>query len=307
MSGELLGIIITIVFGLPSIIALINHRKEKTIRYWHVETESIFSEKINEVSNLKVFYHDVQINENIIILKTVIENNGKKDIDKSIVYEPFTIDFEKSIELLEVEVMNSPCKVNAIKKQNSIICNWDLLKKKEFIILKIILKNTEKEKNLKSCELLNKYSNVHFRITDLSEPKKINYTNSISNKIDYSVFAMPLMLFILSIFMIIISIVQKPYIIKYCDEVSSENYYSLQANDESSLILKYKDEKKLVSLDEYNKREQIPQIKLFHTNSNLIILLLYFLVLLCSILSFIANIASIKRDKKIRYFFKQCK
>jgi hypothetical protein len=134
----ILGIVATIIIGLlPLFISL----KDRTIRYWQVETESVFSRKIKEIDELKVLYQEKEIDDDMVILKTVVENNGRKDIDKQIVYEPMTIEFKDPIELLEVEVLQAPNGVLATKNNNSVICNWDLLKRKEFIVLKLLLKN----------------------------------------------------------------------------------------------------------------------------------------------------------------------
>ena len=81
MVGTLLsgiGIIVTIC----SIILTFFTISNKKIRYWQVEAESIFSNRIKEIKHLKILYNDEEISDNVIILKTIIENNGKKDIDK---------------------------------------------------------------------------------------------------------------------------------------------------------------------------------------------------------------------------------
>ena len=176
--------LISIVVGIFGIITAIIKIKEKKIRYWQVETESIFSSKIKEIEKIKILYENQEISNNVIILKTVIENNGKKDIDKSIVHSPLSISFNDGIQLIEAEILDSPIGVDILKKDNSIICNWNLFKKREFIVIKILLKITdEKLITIKSDELLKKYTNLSCRITDVDKIKKINYTNGITKKL----------------------------------------------------------------------------------------------------------------------------
>ena len=148
------GIIVTVFSIIVTLLTLSN----KKIRYWQVETESIFSNKIKDVKDLKIFYKNEELSDNVIILKTVIENNGKKDIDKSIVYAPMKISFKESIKLLDVELLDSPDGIFVSKEENSIICNWNLLKKNEYFILKILIKIEDEEiKSIKSDELLQSY------------------------------------------------------------------------------------------------------------------------------------------------------
>lgn len=295
------GIIITVIIGiLPFIINL----NEKTIRYWHVETESIFSDKIKEIKQLKVSYKDKEINDKIIILKTVIENNGKKDIDKSIVHEPMKINFSKAIELLEVEKIQAPGNVVIEKEDNSIICKWDLLKKKEFIILKVLLKNKDDVK-MSSDNLLNKYCNLSYRITDLSKSKKINYTKSISEKIDFKFLILPIIYFIISIVGIFSIKFSTPYSIKYQDVYFNGSAYTIQVKDNNNIILKSGKEKISLTLDEYNNKEIRTKLKPVISVGVRILLILYYSILSLSLILLIIFIFILKRDKKIHMFFEK--
>ena len=49
------------------------------------------------------------------------------------------ISFNESIELIDAEIIDSPGGIILSKDKNSIILRWDLLKKKEFVIIKILL------------------------------------------------------------------------------------------------------------------------------------------------------------------------
>ena len=189
-------------------------------------------------------YQEKEIDDDMVILKTVIENNGRKDIDKQIVYEPMTIEFKDPIELLEVEVLQAPNEILATKNNNSVVCNWDLLKRKEFIVLKLLLRNKKNEVQLKSNELLNKYSYIHFRITDLLKAKKINYTKSVSRKVNYTELIQPSLFLVLSLFIILHSLFMKPFSIRYQDTYFEGKYYSMTGGENDNIILKCDKEKK---------------------------------------------------------------
>lgn len=297
----IVGILITIIIGLLPIFFSNN---EKTIRYWHVETESIFFDKIKEINQLKIFYKDKEINDKIIILKTVIENNGKKDIDKSIVHEPMKINFDDSIELLEVEKIQAPGNVEVQKEDNSIICNWDLLKKREFIILKVLLRKKNKEK-IKSDDLLKKHCKLSFRITDLSKPKRINYTNSISKKIDYKSMIIPIIYLVISIFGIFSTKFSTSYSIRYQDNFFDGKNYSIQAKDENNIILKSGRENLVMSVNEYNNRGVNSQLELIKSAESLVLLVLFFILFFLSLVMLVSWIYRINRDKKIHMFFEK--
>lgn len=298
----ILGIIATIIIG---IIPLLISLKEKTIRYWHVETESIFSQNIKEIKELKVVYNNEEINDNLIILKTVIENNGWKDIDKTIVHEPMSIAFSDSIELLEVEVLKSPGKVNVYKENNRIICSWDLLKKKEFIVIKVLLRNKQPETSITSSELLKKHSKIQFRITDLSDAKKINYNKSVTKKIDYTAFIQPLTYFIVAVLMIVLLSVRKSYFVEYSDNYFDGQYYSIQASDDTHLQLECNKNKEIVSLKDYNNKESTTKIRIVLSKSKYIVIIPYVFILLLSIVMFSIEFSKIREDKRVQTFFEE--
>ena len=175
---EVLKMINTIITAIGSVVSIVgiiqafSVYRNKKIRYWQVETESIFSNKIKEIRDLKIVYKNEELSDNIVILKTVIENNGKKDIDTSIVYVPMKISFKESVKVLDVELLDSPDGITVFKEENRIICNWKLLK----------IENEEIQA-IKIDELLQKYTDISYRITDVNKTKKINYNKPILVKI----------------------------------------------------------------------------------------------------------------------------
>ena len=260
MVGTLLsgiGIIVTIC----SIILTFFTISNKKIRYWQVEAESIFSNRIKEIKHLKILYNDEEISDNVIILKTIIENNGKKDIDKSIIYEPMKISFNESIELIDAEIIDSPGGIILSKDKNSIIFRWDLLKKKEFVIIKILLKvKNEKLQTIKSDELLKKYTNISYRITDIDKVKKINYTKAILKKISKDQLIIFSILACFFYLMIFIGFSLDSYQVRYESPLLTEQYYSLKGKSKNTIKIYGDNEKKIVTLDEINEAQKDTKI-----------------------------------------------
>lgn len=295
---------ISIIVGILGIITTIVRFKEKKIRYWQVDTESIFSSRIKEINKLKILYNDEEISNNVIILKTVIENNGKKDIDKSIVHEPLSINFKDGIQLIESEILDSPADVILSQENNSIICNWSLFKKHEFIVIKILLKITDNQLvNIKSEELLKKYTEITYRITDVDKPKTKNYTNGISKKVSKSgLLPYPIMalFFFISIF---ISFSLDFYQIRYQSPLLKEQNYYLKAKTNNTVKLYGDHEQKIVTLQEINETQKETKVILVKESVNIgfliFICIVSILVLLPSVLCF----EEYKTNKRVHDFF----
>ncbi|ERF61609.1 hypothetical protein HMPREF0860_0161 [Treponema socranskii subsp. socranskii VPI DR56BR1116 = ATCC 35536] len=303
MVGTLLsgiGIIVTIC----SIILTFFTISNKKIRYWQVEAESIFSNRIKEIKHLKILYNDEEISDNVIILKTIIENNGKKDIDKSIIYEPMKISFNESIELIDAEIIDSPGGIILSKDKNSIIFRWDLLKKKEFVIIKILLKvKNEKLQTIKSDELLKKYTNISYRITDIDKVKKINYTKAILKKISKDqliIFSILACFFYLIIF---IGFSLDSYQVRYESPLLTEQYYSLKGKSKNTIKIYGDNEKKIVTLDEINEAQKDTKIILTKEPINVGFLIFISIASVIVLLPFILSVNEYRIDKRVNTFF----
>jgi hypothetical protein len=150
---------------------------------------------------------------------------------------------------------------------------------------------------------LNKYSYTHFRITDLSKAKKINYTKSVLRKIDYTGLIQPSLYLILSLFIILISLFIKPFSIRYQDNYFEGKYYSMKGEKNDNLILKCDNEKKIISVNEYNNRNDITKINIVPENYNNILIVIYVFLFIINSLLLIDCIEKIKIDKKVHSFF----
>ena len=295
-----IGILVTVFSTIVTLLTLSN----KKIRYWQVETESIFSNKIKEIKDIKIEYKNEELSDNVVILKTVIENNGKKDIDKSIVYTPMKISFKESIKVLDVELLDSPDGISVSKEENSIICKWDLLKKKEFFVLKILLKIEDEEiKAIKSDELLQKYTDISYRITDVNKAKKINYNKTILEKIPkFELIIFPLLALFFFI-MIVITFSLDFYQVRYENPIIKGQYYSLKGKSESTIKILGNEEKKLVTLEELNEVQKDTKIVLVKEKINIPVLIF---ILFASVLVLAPTIFSLndyRIDKRVNSFF----
>lgn len=291
------------VIGFVGIIQFISERRNKKIRYWQVETESIFSNKTKEIKGLKIEYYNEELSNNVIILKTVIENNGKKDIDKSLVYAPMKISYKDSIIILDAELLASPDGVSISKEKNSIICNWNLLKRKEFIILKMLLKiEDDAIKEITSDELLTNYTEISYRITDVNTIKKINYKKTISEKFPkYQLILFPLLALFFFI-MIAITFSLDFYQIRYESPIIKGQYYSLKGRSESTIKILGNEEKRIVTLDELNEVQKDTKIVLVKEKINIPVLLFILFTSIIVLLPTILALNEYRIDKRVNSF-----
>lgn len=297
----IITIVITIIFGLFSL--FINY-KEKTIRYWHVETESVFSTKIKEIDKLQIEYKQNKIKDNIVMLTIIIENNGKKDIDKHIVHEPFKIDFKHPIKLLEFESVKLPLGTEVIMNENSLICIWDLFKKNEFIILKVLLHYDDSIKKITSSEIQKKYTEVSFRITDLNEPKKINHNYPVNAKPKFSGIFICIFVLIITTTLFFQSFSVNRYHIAYENSSFSEKEFTTRPINTTSLKIITKSQDKIIKLEDFNNSNIQTTLKILSNNkigfTGYLFIIVFFMygLLLC------LGIITTRNKMKVRSFFK---
>lgn len=297
MFWGMLGIVVSV---FCAIIPFLLTQQEKTLRYWQIEAESIFSNKIKEIKDLNISYKGNKLSDNVVILKTVIENNGNKDIDSTIIYEPMRIIFQEGIQLLDFELLESPSGVTLHAIDNGIECRWDLFKKKEFIVVKIVLKkNAEEPKN---NDLLKKYINITYRMTNIGDIKKRSYKKSLSEKPSKD-FLVYFLLAFWGTAVILVLLSRDSYQIRYKSSLLPNQTFSIKANNERTIILKGALQKRIVSIDDYNDAKLETEIVLIKERLNWGILILIFIAISMLFVPFVVSLYEYFIDKKIHSFF----
>lgn len=132
---SLVTLFITILIGAISIYLAFYFNKKPKLKYYQIEPGSIFSKSVNKIPNLKILYNDIEVNDEIILLRILIHNDGRTDIDKIMIHEPLSIQFKEPIELLDVTIEENE-KISMQIINNGIYFKWDLLKKKNILSLR---------------------------------------------------------------------------------------------------------------------------------------------------------------------------
>jgi hypothetical protein len=188
MNIEIFGLILTIFFGLISvvgiIITIIALNKPK-LKYYQIDPSKLFSDKIDELDKIKIQYRSKKIEDKLLFLQVLINNEGNCDIDASAIYEPLNIKYEEPYKLLDAYIEKKEEKINLelVLENNSITINWDLLKKKEYFIINVVL-NYQSEDSIKysNKNLREKNTTLRYRIKDIDKIHKESYTKLITNK-----------------------------------------------------------------------------------------------------------------------------
>lgn len=307
MFWGIIGVVISLLGIFISYLGL----KEKTLRFWQIESESLFSDKVKNIEGFSIKYKNEEVDKDIIVITTVIENNGRKDIDRNIIFDPLKIVFSEPIDLLDATIIKNTGNANIEIIDNSVICNWDLLKKKEFIVVKFVLKNTS-DKSIKINSLLKSYTKISTRITDLNKTKKKVYTESLSSSYNKS----NLLLYSISSFILIscvtFTLFYKTFSVKYNSQFWGNENFSIYAKDTNNFKLKSNNRNEIIKISDFNdkvKDNDIIFISEENTNSfsTKLSVSLFFFVIILYILMFLKELDSYFTYKKVMSFFPEYK
>lgn len=111
--------------------------------------------------------------------------------------------------------------------------------------MKILLKNENEEiKAIKSDELLQKYTDISNRITDVNKAKKINYNKPIFEKIPKFELIKFTLLALFFFIIITNTLFLNFYQVRYESPLIKGHYYSLKGKSESKMKILGNEEKK---------------------------------------------------------------
>jgi hypothetical protein len=191
MIGTILGIVvilITIGFGIYSVVIYKKSRKTVNLEFENKECYSLFRDDVNRL-NIELTYNKKPITNTLILLKARLKNNGQVDIDKNRIYNPLKVISNSDFKWLEATITSKPDGASAsieIIDSYNIQINWDLLKKDEFIDIEALSETTE-NKELGEEKSVVFYNNLKFdyRITDLSSIRKEKQVTSSTRRHNY--------------------------------------------------------------------------------------------------------------------------
>ena len=152
-------------------------------------------------------------------------------------------------------------------------------------------------------ELLKKYTNISYRITDIDKVKKINYTKAILKKISKDQLIIFSILACFFYLMIFIGFSLDSYQVRYESPLLTEQYYSLKGKSKNTIKIYGDNEKKIVTLDEINEAQKDTKIILTKEPINVGFLIFISIASVIVLLPFILSVNEYRIDKRVNTFF----
>ena len=183
MDPQYLGIIITSILAVLGIIITILVVNKPRLKYYQIFPGKLFSEEVNDITKLTIRYDNKRIVGELIFLQVLINNEGNCDIDSRDIYEPLAITYVDPLSIIDAFIDKKTVNVDLEVNKNIIYLKWDLLKKNEYFIINVVLKNSGKNKpNINYRNLLKEYTTIKSRIKNIGLVKKESYLKIITNK-----------------------------------------------------------------------------------------------------------------------------
>lgn len=182
MTGNILGligIILTIVFGIYSIWAYKKSKRKISLELKNEQCYSLFRDDVTRL-NIELIYNKKTLTNPLILFKAKIINNGSVDIDKNRIFKPLKIISSKEFNWLEAKTIaqsSGSLSIINILKPNELQIEWDLLKSGEYIEFEALIEIIDRQKL--SYDKTNDFYNglkFDYRITDLNNILKENKT-----------------------------------------------------------------------------------------------------------------------------------
>lgn len=165
----LVGIIVTICFGVWGIIVIVQSRYPGRITFIREECISLFLDIVKNMPDLSILHKSHPVKENLVLLKGYFLNSGTKDITESMVNENLAACLPKDFKWVEARVVDTSENVQArpkIDNDNRFSFNLGLFRRNEFIKFEALAEVPIKEGELSPGERLSKEIQFTHRISD---------------------------------------------------------------------------------------------------------------------------------------------
>ncbi len=220
MSTEgIIGIVITLIVGLPSLKAIFNINKTQIV-YLEKQLINLRDDLLKNFEDLSIKYKGVEVKKNIYFISGFFVCQGKKDISST--GNKINLILPESWKWLDLKIVSTSKGMSVSREfiEKKVSLSFDLFKTKEFIEYEGIIEIDEEIKK----EQISKLLEFHHRIPNISKIKKFNIENLKSGGA----------LLIVSLFFFLIS-----FLIAYEYNTINElelNTFNAETNEEISTI-----------------------------------------------------------------------
>jgi len=178
VSMWIIGIALTVIFGVPSIISLFRSGK---ITFVKEDSICLFDAVIKNFPPLKISYNDSPIAQNLVLLKGAIVNTGSKDITLAMVEKDLEAQLPDNFKWLNIAIVDKSkdLKVSPeIKDTRTLVFRFGLFRRKEFVrfeaLIEVPIKTDPKTGDVETLKDIVKIVVFAHRISDTRKVNKIN-------------------------------------------------------------------------------------------------------------------------------------
>jgi hypothetical protein len=249
----IIGIIITI-FGVFYVRKFKYPGKLSLIKILSV---GLLNDLIKNFEDISIKYKGTSINDNIYLLKAIIFNDGKTDIDDQMIKKPLELELPENYKWIDIKLddvsSNIKCDYKINDTNNSLLWNFDLICIGEFISFDALI---EVPKSIKNSEQLIDKVKIKSRITNTAV-KKRSFPNDRSFRWIAYMFGL---LFLTPLIVVIMSVLQ-PF------QFQRNKIYIGNTNGEVFEIFEY-DNNNITLKNRETKEQIVLSIKDFETNEH---------------------------------------
>lgn len=137
---ETIGIVVTILVAIPATIYAIRAITKNRIAYLQFDLISLVRTLAKDLKDFKVLHKEKPVDPGIYLLRGALFNTGNNDLDKAAVHKPLEMHFPKGYEIIDVHVGETAAQAVSSVRGDTLVFEWDILKKKEYIPFSVVLR-----------------------------------------------------------------------------------------------------------------------------------------------------------------------
>ena len=140
---SVVGIVITIFLGVWAIVIAIRYNRNVRITYADDQFIALTDDITQNFPDLKIFFRDQPVSDNLVLLKGYFINTGKKDISREMVEEKIALKLPPDFEWVDskvVECTDSLKSSATVTNKNQITIETGLWKMKEYLKFEALAK-----------------------------------------------------------------------------------------------------------------------------------------------------------------------
>lgn len=289
----ILGLLSTLIFGFLSIYIFKVRLYSGKIAFIQEQVLGLFDSIVKNFHEIKITYDNENINQQIVLLKGALINNGSIDIKEDMVEERLCLVLPVSFKWLSAKIIDSSIgsKVHFELVDNKIFVNLGLFRINEFIRFEALANISTDKNNGPAAEIFTENLNFEHRIAETSKVEKVEIKNE---SYFYKNRNMVLYLFItqLTLFLILGSIYYGTEIRKLAFDLSYNQMQDSIAIAELKSVLENLPLNELEAQSRYNN--------IVRNNSITIYTLLGIILFSCYLISELLYTFQFRKAKKLR-------